>query len=240
MRNAALMTVGIVVAIGAAFAVPAMSDGPANYKSSAETSAYTLGDDDHAEYVERQVDGDLSRDLTASDRAYGYENGIAGTGSPSRSYVAEGNYDVDRYYYSGAPSGSSLTMASVAEESIDVQSRRLPNGAPVSVQGMVRTISGKSMVIQRGNTEVIARLPGGMTDEIRRGDDVTVYGRLANRGDDISVRADAVLVMTSADQGRLLLAPSKLESMNKRGTTTLSRGEARNTLDHYRYNFTPL
>ena len=76
MRNAALMTVGIVVAIGAAFAVPAMSDGPANYKSSADTSAYLLGDEDHGEYVQRQTDGDVSRDLTARDHAYGYENGV--------------------------------------------------------------------------------------------------------------------------------------------------------------------
>jgi hypothetical protein len=236
MRNPALMTVGIVVAIGAAFAVPAMSDGPANYRSSADTSAYLLGDEDHGEYVQRQTDGDVSRDLTARDHAYGYENGVAGTASPSHAYVAEGNYDRDRYM---APSGSSLTMASIAEESIDVQSRRLPNGSPVAVHGMVRTISGKNMMIQRGNTEVHARLPG-MIAEIRRGDDVTVYGRLASRGDTIAVRTDAVLVMTGADEGRLFLAPSKLESVNKRGTTTLSRGEARNTLDHYRYNFTPL
>lgn len=236
MRNAALMTVGIVVAIGAAFAVPAISDGPANYSSSANTSAYTLGDEDHAEYVERQTDGDVSRELTSRDHAYGYENGVAETGIASRVYVAEGNYDRDRYV---APSGSSMTTASLAEESIDVQSRRLPNGSPVAVNGMVRTISGKNMVIQRGNTEVHARLPG-MIAEIRRGDDVTVYGRLVNRGENIAVRTDAVLVMTGVDEGRLFLAPSKLESVNKRGNTTLTRGEARNTLDHYRYNFTPL
>lgn len=236
MRNAALMTVGIVVAIGAAFTVPAMSDGPANYESSANTSAYTLGNDDHAEYVERQVDGDVSRDLTARDHAYGYENGMPDTSDPPRVYVAEGNYDRDRY---DAPSGSSLTMATLAEESIDVQSRRLPNGSPVAVSGMVRTISGKTMVLQRGDTEVHARLPG-MIEEIHRGDDVTVYGRLANRGDNIAVRTDAVLVMTGADEGRLFLAPSKLESVNKRGKTTLTRGEARNTLDYYRYYFTPL
>lgn len=215
MRNAALMTVGIVVAIGAAFTVPALSDGPANYKNSAETSADMLGED-------------------TRDHAYGYENGMRD--SPSRPYVAEGNYDRDRYTAVTVASSSPVTTA--AEESIDVQSSRLPNGAPVAVRGTVTTISGKTLVIQRGATQVQARLPG-MIDEIRRGDDVTVYGRLASRGENVAVRTDAVLVMTGADEGHLFLAPSKLESVNKRNTT-LSREAARNTLDYYRYNFTPL
>jgi len=71
MRNVALMTVGVVAAMGAAFAVPALSDGPANYNS----SAYMLGEDDHAEYVQRQIDDDADA-TTARDRALGYEDGV--------------------------------------------------------------------------------------------------------------------------------------------------------------------
>ena len=37
--------------------------------------------------------------------------------------------------------------------------------------------------------------------------------------------------------GAAFAAPA-LDRVNKRGTTTLTRGAARNTLDHYRYNFT--
>lgn len=218
------MTVGVVAAMGAAFIVPALSDGPASYKSGASTtnsSAYTLGDDDHAEYVRRQTVAENG--LVASPDTT-YDNGLAGTG------VAQGNFDSDRY--------QATTTVALAEESIDVQARRLPNGAPVSVRGMVTKVSGKNMVLQRGTTTVHARLPG-MIEEIRDGDDVTVYGRLATRGNDLAVRTDAVLLMTGADEGRLFLSPSKLESVNKRNAK-ISRGAARDALDHYRYNFTPL
>ncbi len=231
MRNAALMTVGVVAAIGAAFAVPALSDGPANYSS----SGYTLGNDDHAAYVERQTDaglGDentLSRDLTASDHRYGYDNGIAGTG------VAEGNYDRDRY----TVAQNYDTRDGMVTESIDVQARRLPNGEPVAVRGMVTRVSGKSMMIERDGRMVHARLPGMITDEIRRGDDVTVFGRLSNRGDDIAVRTEAVLLMTALDEGKLFMSPSRLESVNKRNPS-VTKAEARNALDHYRFNYTPL
>jgi hypothetical protein len=222
------MTVGVVAALGAAFAVPALSDGPANYKSGSDTtnsSAYMLGDDDHAEYVERQTV--FENGLEADDEST-YDNGLSGTGIG----VAEGNFERDRY------AAATTTTVALAEESIDVQARRLPNGAPVSVRGMVTKVSGKGMMLQRGTTTVHARLPG-MIDEIRSGDDVTVYGRLVNRGDDIAVRADAVLLMTGVDEGRLFLSPSKLESVNKRNAK-ISRGAARDALDHYRYNFTPL
>jgi hypothetical protein len=227
MRNAALMTVGVVAAMGAAFVVPALSDGPANYKSGASTtnsSAYMLGDDDHAEYVRRQTVAENGLDASPDTT---YDNGLAGTG------VAQGNFDSDRYQ-----STTVVQTTGLAEESIDVQARRLPNGAPVSVRGMVTKVSGKNMVLQRGNTTVHARLPG-MIDEIGSGDDVTVYGRLANRGDDLAVRTDAVLLMTGVDEGRLFLSPSKLESVNKRNAP-ITRGAARDALDHYRYNFTPL
>jgi hypothetical protein len=230
MRNAALMTVGVVAALGAAFAVPALSDGPANYRSGADTtssSAYTLHEEDHPEYVVRQTDGDtLSRETTVRDERYGYEEG-----------VAQGNFDRDRYA-AATTTRDGTTTVTLAEESIEVQARRLPNGAPVAVRGMVTTVSGKHMVLQRGNTTVHARLPG-MIEEIRGGDDVTVYGRLANRGNDIAVRTDAVLLMTGIDEGRLFLAPSKLESVNKRNAP-ITRAAARNALDYYRYNFTPL
>lgn len=222
MRNATLMTVGVIAAIGAAFAVaPAMSDGPANYNS----SAYTLGDDDHAEYVQRQTDADAQdREATQRDLSLGYDDGFT---EGDRDRLAQTTRTTT--IYAAAP---------IAEESIDVQARRLPNGAPVSVRGMVTKISGKQMVLERGNTLVHARLPG-MIEEIRSGDDVTVYGRLVNRGSDLAVRTDAVLLMTGADEGRLFLSPSKLESVNKRNAP-ITRGAARDALDHYRYNFTPL
>jgi hypothetical protein len=225
------MAVGVVAALGAAFAVPALSDGPANYSNGADIndSAYMLGDDDHAEYVVRQTDAANGLDTAAPET---YDNGLAGTG-----WAAEGNYDRDRYEAATVVSGSSTTMA-LAEESIDVQARRLPDGSQVAVRGMVTKVSGKTMLLQRGNTTVHARLPGAI-EEIRGGDDVTVYGRLASRGGDIAVRADAVLLMTGADEGRLFLAPSKLESVNKRNAK-VSRGAARDALDYYRYNFTPL
>ncbi|MGE3474636.1 MAG: hypothetical protein AB7H70_02385 [Rhodospirillaceae bacterium] len=188
MRNAALMTVGLVTALGAAFAMPALSDGPAN------SSAYNLHDDDHAEYVQRQTDA----------------------------YATAQN-----------------TVMTAAEESIDVQARRLPNGAPVAVRGMVTRVSGKSMVIERAGTRIHARLPGLVSEEIQRGDDVTVFGRVSNRGDDLAVRSEAVLLMTGMDRGHLFLSPSKLDSVNKLNAS-VSRGQARNALDYYRYNFTPL
>lgn len=234
MRNAALMTVGVVAALGAAFAVPALSDGPANYRN----SGYTLSNDNHAEYVTRQTDAGmghdntLSRELTARDYRYGYDNGIAGTG------VAEGNYDRDRYTFAQHTDTRPSTMA-LAEESIDVQARRLPDGSPVAVRGMVTRVSGKSMLIERDGRMVHARLPGMVSEEIRRGDDVTVYGHLSNRGDDIAVRTEAVLLMTSMDEGKLFMSPSRLESVNKRNPS-VSKAEARNALDHYRFNFTPL
>lgn len=209
------MTVGVVVAIGAAFAVPAMSDGPANYNN----SAYNLHDDDHATYVERQTDAyngeqSLTRQDVASNERYGYENGVSGTGQRQ------------------------VVMAP-AEESIDVQAQRLPNGAPVAVSGMVTKISGKNMVIERAGTRIHARLPGMVDERIKRGDDVTVFGRLSNRGDDIAVRSEAVLLRTGASQGHLFLSPSRLETVNKMNAP-VSRGEAGRALDHYRYNYTAL
>ena len=233
MRNSALMAVGAVAAMGAAFAIPAWSDGPATYSS----SAYTLGNDDHAEYVQRQTDaglgedGTLNRDLTARDHRYGYESGVPA------SRLAEGNYDRDRY--TTAQAYDTRTGTTMAEESIDVQARRLPNGAPVAVRGMVTQVSGKSMLIERDGRRVHARLPGMITDEIQRGDDVTVFGRLANRGDDLAVRTEAVLLMTTMNEGKLFMSPSRLESVNKRNPT-VTKAEARNALDHYRFNFTPL
>lgn len=226
MRNAALMAAGVVMAVGASFAIaPAFSDGPAYYNS----SAHTLGDEDHAVYVERQTDaslGDdtLSRDQTVSDRRYGFEDGVVRDGYWQRETTV-------------AQAGT-RTLAPIAEESIDVQARRLPNGAPVAVRGTVTAISGKTMIIERADGRVHARLPG-MIEEIKDGDDVTVYGRLANRGGDVAVRTDAVLLMTSMDEGRLFLAPSKLESVNARNPA-ITRAGARNALDYYRFNFTPL
>lgn len=209
------MTVGVVAALGAAFAVPALSDGPAHYNN----SGYTLGNSGDAEYA-------------AHDYRYGYDNGIAGTG------VAEGNYDRDRYTFA-RNADTRATTAVLPEESIDVQARRLPDGSPVAVRGMVTRVSGKSMLIERDGRMVHARLPGMVSEEIRRGDDVTVYGRLSNRGDDIAVRTEAVLLMTSMDEGKLFMSPSRLESVNKRNPSA-SKAEARNALDHYRFNFTPL
>lgn len=188
MRKAAVMTAA--AALGAAFAMPALSDGPA------DSSAYNLHDDDHAEYVERQTDA-----------------------------------------YDTAQNQNTVTAA--AEESIDVQARRLPNGAPVAVRGMVTKVSGKSMVIERAGTRIHARLPGLVSDEIRRGDDVTVFGRVSNRGDELAVRSEAVLLMTDMDRGHLFLPPSKLDSVNKLNAS-VGRGQARHALDYYRYNFTPL
>lgn len=229
MRNAALMAVGAIAAVGAAFAVaPAFSDGPANYNS----SAHTLGDEDHAIYVERQTDASmgrdtLSRDQTAQDRRYGFEDGVVRDGYWSRSTDVAQN-----------DSTSTTVIAPIGEESIDVQARRLPDGAPVAVRGMVTAVSGRMMVIERADGRVHARLPG-MIEEIRDGDDVTVYGRLSNRGNDIAVRTEAVLLMTALDEGRLFLAPSRLESVNARNPR-ITRAQARNSLDYYRFNFTAL
>ncbi len=234
MRNTALIAVGVVAAMGAAFAVPALSDGPANHSN----SAYKAGHEDPASYVIRQTDAGkgyentLSRELTARDHRYGYDNGIAGTG------VAEGNYDRDRYTFAQNYDVRDTRVA-LAEESIEVQARRLPDGAPVAVRGMVTRVSGKAMVIERDGRMVQAHLPGMITDEIRRGDDVTVYGRLSNRGNDIAVRTEAVLLMTSMNEGKLFMSPSRLESVNKRNPS-VTKAEARNALDHYRFNFTPL
>jgi hypothetical protein len=219
------MTAGIVAALGAAFAMPALSDGPANYSS----SAYNLHDDDHAEYVERQTDAYNGEDAPtrgelARDQRYGYENGVAPR-------TAQNTVVVDH---------SNRVVMTTAEESIDVQARRLPNGAPVAVRGMVTKVSGKSMVIERAGTRIHARLPGMMmNDEIQRGDDVTVFGRVSNRGDELAVRSEAVLLMTGADRDHLFLSPSKLESVNKLNAS-VSRGAARDALDYYRYNYTPL
>ncbi|MGE3333827.1 MAG: hypothetical protein AB7I36_09300 [Rhodospirillaceae bacterium] len=225
MRNATLMTVGIVAALGAAFAMPALSDGPANYSNS---SAYNLHDDDHAEYVERQTDAYYgedapTRDELARDQRFGYEDGV-GLRTAQNTMPRDADHRV---------------VMTTAEESIDVQARRMPNGAPVAVRGMVTKISGKSMVIERAGTRIHARLPGMVNDEIQRGDDVTVYGRVSNRGNELAVRSEAVLLMTGLDRGHLFLSPSKLESVNKLNAS-VSRGEARNALDYYRYNFTPL
>ncbi|MGE4064770.1 MAG: hypothetical protein AB7E79_15510 [Rhodospirillaceae bacterium] len=222
MRNAVVMTVGAIVAMGAAFAVaPAMSDGPANWQdNAANDSAYMLHEEDHPEYVQRQVDGD-DRDVTVRDRRLGYEDGVA-----------------DRDLRMAQTTTTTTRTTVIGEESIDVQARRLPNGAPVAVSGMVRTISGKHMMLQRGDQLVRVRLPGEI-DAIERGDDATVFGRLANRGDDLSVRAEAVFVRTSLDEGHLFLSPSRLESVNKRNPG-VSRATAERSLDYYRYNFTPL
>lgn len=224
MRNAALMTVGAVAALGAAFAMPALSDGPATYNS----SAYNLHDDDHAEYVERQTDAYYgedapTRDELARDRRHGYEDGVGPRTAQNTT----------------APASSNRVVMTTAEESIEVQARRLPNGAPVAVRGMVTKVAGKSMVIERAGARIHARLPGMMDDEIQRGDDVTVYGRVANRGNEVAVRGEAVLLMTGLDRGHLFLSPSRLESVNKLNAP-VSRGQARNALDYYRYNFTPL
>lgn len=125
-----------------------------------------------------------------------------------------------------------------AQESIEVQARRLPNGTPVSVRGTITRISGKNMVIERHDGVVHARLPGEI-DEIRDGNNVTVFGRIANRGDVVAVDADAVFMMTSLRDGKIFLPPSKLQSVQARNIP-VTRGAARNALDYYHYNFTPL
>ncbi len=94
------------------------------------------------------------------------------------------------------------------------------------------------MVLDRADGRVHARLPGEIA-ELRRGDAVTVYGRLQTRGDRISVRSDAVLLMKASDEVHLFMAPSKLQSVTSRNPT-VTRASARNALDYYRYNFTPL
>lgn len=225
MRNATLMTAGIVVALGTAFAVPAFSDGPATYNS----SAYTLHEDDHAEYVQRQSDAyygedEPTRGDLARDRAYGYEDGVSRR-TAQDAIVAEPGHRV---------------VVTTSDENIDVRAHRLPNGAPVAVRGMVTKVSGKTMVIERMGTRIHARLPGMMDDgAIRRGDDVTVFGHVASRTGDVAVKAEAVLLMSGMDEGHLFLSPSRLESVNKLNPS-VSRGEARSALAYYRDNFTPL
>lgn len=133
-------------------------------------------------------------------------------------------------------------QSSVATESIDVQARRLPNGAPVAVNGTIRTVSGATLILDRPDGRVHARLPGAI-DTLRRGDEVTVYGHLQNHGERIAVRTDAVLLVASDDAGRragrLFMPPPRLQSVAARNTS-VARGEARNALDHYRRTFAPL
>ena len=223
MRNIALMAAGCVLAMGASFA--ALGDGPARQDSAYDASSpAALYEHEYPEYVERQVDGDTwSRATTVRDRNAGYESGV-----PFTTAQNDAIDDPDH------------RMIPIAEESIAVQAHRLPSGAPVAVHGMVQKISGSSLVIERGGTRVHARLPGMLNaDDIARGDDVTVYGRLVTHGTDIAVRAEAVLLRTSLSEGHLFMAPSRLESVNKTNHAP-TRAAARNALDHYRFNFTPL
>ena len=130
------------------------------------------------------------------------------------------------------------------DESIDVQARRLPNGAPVAVRGDVVRASRKMLIIDRPDGRVQVRLPG-MIPAIMQGDDVTVYGRLSNRSDTTVVRAEAVLQHISADattlqeKATLHMAPSRLESTNKLNKP-VTNGEARRALERYRAIYTEL
>lgn len=129
-------------------------------------------------------------------------------------------------------------MVAAVEEGIEVQARRLPNGTAVAVRGEVRLADGKMLIIDRPDGRVQVRLPGQIP-ALMRGDDVTVYGRIANQRDAIAVRAEAVLQRTSLDTATLHVGPSKLESVNK-FNRPLSNGAARNTLEYYRSNYTAL
>jgi len=222
MRNSTLTTIGAIAALGSAFAIaPAMSDGPPNFDSLA---GQVLHDGDAA-HTQRQTDtgpGIESADAPrlAADQAYrdGFTDGF-----DLRDRLAR---------------GEAIYTSRLADEQIDVQAHRLPNGARVAVRGTVTAVSGEYLVLQRGEAKVQARLPGRI-DQISGGDDVTVYGRLTDHGGDVTLRSDAVLLMTRCEEGRLFLAPSKLETVNKRNSP-LTRAAARNALDYYRFNFTPL
>jgi hypothetical protein len=126
----------------------------------------------------------------------------------------------------------------IAEENIAVQARRLPDGTPVAVRGTIQSVAGNTLILDRPDGRVHARLPGAI-NELRSGDAVTLYGHLQNRRDRISVRTDAVLVMTSFDEGRLFMPPSKLQSVASRNHG-VTRAQAANALDYYRYNFVQL
>lgn len=134
-----------------------------------------------------------------------------------------------------APSNTPRVMI---DEGIEVQARRLPGGSPVAVSGEIAAASGKVLIIARPDGRVHVRLPGEVP-ALMPGDDVTVYGRLINRGDRIALQAEAVLQHTSFDQATLHLAPSRLESVSK-FNRPIGRGAARNALDHYRFTYTAL
>jgi hypothetical protein len=135
-------------------------------------------------------------------------------------------------------------LLTTAQESIDVQARRLPNGTPVAVRGDVVRAVGKTLVLDRPDGRVQVQLPG-MIPAVMQGDDVTVFGRLSNRSDSITVRAEAVLqhtdvdAITLQDKATLHMAPSQLQSVNK-FNRTMTNGEARRALEQFRYTYTEL
>ena len=117
-------------------------------------------------------------------------------------------------------------------EGIDVQARRLPNGTQVAVRGEVASANGKTLILDRADGQVKIRLPGAIP-ALMAGDDVTVYGRLGNRSDSITVQAEAVLQFTGFDAATLHMPPSPLMSVEKM-SPTISRGQAERALTHYR------
>ena len=130
-----------------------------------------------------------------------------------------------------APLAPESEMASTTE-GIDVQARRLPNGTPVAVRGAVASATGKMLILDRADGQVKVRLPGAIP-ALMAGDDVTVYGRLGNRSDSITVQAEAVLQFTAFDEATLHMAPSPLVTAQKMNST-ITRGQAQKALTHYR------
>ena len=106
------------------------------------------------------------------------------------------------------------------------------------MHGEVAAAYGKMLIVDRPDGRVHVRLPGAMP-ALMRGDDVTVYGRLASRSDEIAVQAEAVLQRTSLDTATLHMGPSKLESVNK-FNRSITHGAAKSALEHYRLTYTSL
>ncbi len=220
-RNTVMMTVSAFAMIGVGFmagtfVAPAYSDGV--------REAQTL-----APYIENTDTLKLGAD--AAD---------AGHDTPEHEMLIQ-----RRVAQATVPNTSARApLMTTAQESIDVQARRLPNGTPVAVRGDVVRAAGKTLILDRLDGRVQVQLPG-MIPAVMQGDDVTVFGRLSNRSNSIAVRAEAVLQHTDVDAVTLLdkatlhMAPSQLQSVNK-FNRPITDGEARRALERFRYTYTEL
>lgn len=227
MRNTFKMAVSVVALVGVgmvagSFVAPAYSDG-----------------------VSKQRAGSLQPYVENTDTVqYGKDSEDAGHDTAAHEQpLATGVTQVTEYRMIDANAPGPVVVTS-AQESIDVQARRLPNGTQVAVRGDVVRASGKMLIIDRPDGRVQVTLPGAIP-AIMSGDDVTVFGRIANRSDNIAVRAEAVLqhmpadAMTLQEKAHLHMAPSNLQTVNK-FNKSVTNGQARSALERFRATYLEL